>query len=257
MRWDEGYEPGEVEPTQNPIAQMHLDIGYEAPLWKSPGEEMSYCNHNYLLLGEIVRRISGQSLEAFSQERIFGPLGMQDSWYSVPEAVRSRIVRFPEDAAFTRFIAPLLPNSRGRDEIPWAPGGVFSTARDLAVFGQTFLNRGRYGDARILGPRTVAAMTRNHIPGIAARRGTELHNEASWGLGWTVQSNERWMYDASPFLPVGTYKHGGLGIVHLTIDPFDELVMVYFEVTMELKEDFLFVHNMEKFQNVIHSAIDD
>ena len=256
-RMEEGYEPDEVEPTQDPIVQIHLDIGYEASLWKPPGEEMNYCNYNYLLLGEIVRRISGQPLETFSQERIFGPLGMRDSWYSVPEAVRSRIVRFPEDSAYTRFLAPLHANSRGLEEIPWAPGGVFSTVRDLAVFGQTFLNRGRYGDARILGPRTVAAMTRNHIPGIAARRGNEIHKEASYGLGWSVQSNEKWTYDASPLLHVGAYQHSGIGASSLMVDPFDELVMVYFEVTMKLTEDLWFVHNTEKFQNVICSAIED
>ena len=61
---------------------------------KPPGVEMSYCSYGYDLLGEIVRRVSGQALADFARERIFEPLRMQDTFYSVPD-VRARIVRRP------------------------------------------------------------------------------------------------------------------------------------------------------------------
>ena len=57
--------------------------------------------HGYNFLGEIVRRVSGQSLAAFARERIFEPLGMQDTFYTVPDSMRARIVRRPLDAPFT------------------------------------------------------------------------------------------------------------------------------------------------------------
>src|SRR5439155_12367210 len=88
------------EETQHPWINEYLFLRYDAPLWKPPGVEMSYCSYDYNLLGEIVRRVSGQALADFASERLFEPLGMQDTFYIVPDAVRARIVRRPLDAPF-------------------------------------------------------------------------------------------------------------------------------------------------------------
>jgi CubicO group peptidase (beta-lactamase class C family) len=68
-----------TEETQHPSVHERLFLGCDAPLWKSPGVEMAYCSFGYRLLGEIVRRVSGQSLAEFARERIFEPLGMEDT----------------------------------------------------------------------------------------------------------------------------------------------------------------------------------
>ena len=162
---------------QHPKIHELLYLGYDAPLWKAPGVEMSYCSYGYDLLGELVQRVSGQPLADFARERIFAPLEMQDTWYSVPASVRHRIVRRPPTALLagpqspgwdTLSVYPLrgpkvawFPglDSREWEELPSGAGGVYSTALDMARFGQMFLNRGRYGAARILSPSAVAMMT--------------------------------------------------------------------------------------------------
>src|SRR5215831_10431898 len=138
--------------TQHPWIHEYLFLGYEAPLWKPPGVEMSYCSYGYYLVGEIVRRISGQALADFASARIFAPLGMQDTFYSVPDAVRARIVSRPLEAPWAATSLTGTPGlgSREHQERPSAAGGVYSTAMDMAIFGQMFLNRGRYGEVRIL-----------------------------------------------------------------------------------------------------------
>src|SRR5438128_3717040 len=68
-----------------PTPREYLEPRYDAPLSKPPGAEMSYCNMNYELLGEIVRRQSGESVAQFARDRIFGPLGMLDTDYVLPD----------------------------------------------------------------------------------------------------------------------------------------------------------------------------
>src|SRR5215831_13800342 len=176
------------EATQHPRINENLFLGYDTLLWKPPGVEMAYCNYGYNLLGEIVRRVSGQALADFASERIFEPLGMQDTFYIVPDAVRARIVRRPLDAPYaaTGPTVALGLETREYQERPGAAGGVYSTAMDMAIFGQMFLNRGSYGEVRILSSAAVAEMTRNQIPGISAQFRGEFFPEASWGLGWSI-----------------------------------------------------------------------
>jgi len=64
------------EATQHPGINEYLFLRYDAPLWKPPGVEMFYCSYGYMLLGEIVRRVSGQALADFARTRIFEPLHM-------------------------------------------------------------------------------------------------------------------------------------------------------------------------------------
>ena len=124
---------------------------------------------------------------------------MQDTFYIVPDAVRARIVRRPLDAPFAATTAMGTPGlgTREHQELPLANGGVYSTAMDMAIFGQMFLNRGSYGEVSILSPAAVAEMTRNQIPGISAQLRGEFFPEASWGFGWSIHGNkkapERWI----------------------------------------------------------------
>ncbi|GAG38496.1 unnamed protein product, partial [marine sediment metagenome] len=189
--------------TQHPAINERLFLGYDAPLWKPPGTEMSYCNYGYELAGEVVRRVSGRSLADFACERIFGPLGMKDTWYVVPDSARHRIVRRSEDAIDAAWL-----ESPETLETPWASGGVFATTMDTATFGQMFLNRGTYGGARILSRASVAAMTRNQIPGISARHGDQFFPEASWGLGWSVRGSKKAPAYGEPLQSPKAFCHG-------------------------------------------------
>ena len=245
------------EATQHPIVQEHLHLGYEAPLWKAPGQEMSYCSYGYNLLGEIVRRVSGSSLADFARERIFAPLGMNDTSYIVPDQVRDRVVLRPPTAPGALVLPPAWfgLNTRERQDVPLPSGGVFSTALDIAIFGQTFLDRGSHGAARILSPASVALMTRNQIPGVSATFGSEYFPEASFGFGWDVPGRKHaWIYGslASP----RTFEHVGNGGTQVWVDPDHAVVGVYFSTVLEQSPDGEWRWAGDLFQNAVIAAVE-
>lgn len=223
-----------LESNQHKRIHLLLNALYPIDLWKTPGEEMSYSNLGYMVLGELVRRVSGQAFEDFARERIFEPLGMVDSSY-----------RFDPDHA-ARFVkrGPGVPwgsddegggydNPRALD-VPHGGGGLNSTARDLAAFCQMFLNEGTYGGSRLLSRSAVKEMTRNQIPGVGCEFMDGWHDEASWGLGWSIQGNERWRYFHGSLPSVGSYNHGGAGGCFIMVDPVYEIVAGYLSVCPDI-----------------------
>lgn len=246
------------EETQHPWINERLFLRYDAPLWKPPGVEMFYSNYNYDLLGEIVRRVSGQALADFARARIFEPLGMQDTFYIVPDTVRARIVRRPLDAPFAATTADGRPGlgTREHQELPLAHTGVYATAIDMAIFGQMFLNRGSYAEASILSPAAVAEMTRNQIPGIGAQIPGEFFPEASWGLGWSIHGNKRAPRDGSLYSPQA-FDHHGAGGTYFWVDPVYESVGVYFSVALELIDVGRTKECYDLFTNAVTAAVVD
>jgi CubicO group peptidase (beta-lactamase class C family) len=245
--------------TQHPLVHQLLTLRYPAPLSKSPGTEMSYSNNNFLLLGEIIRRVSGRSLASFAQERIFNPLGMDDTMYIVPESLDPRIVKRPPDAAGAKRISRFNegPDSRQWQEMPFAPGGVFSTPKDMAIFGQMFLNGGQYGDVRVLSRPAVMEMIRNQIPGIGVDWFGTFVSEASWGYGWSVASNFKWRYNQGSLHSQQLFSHGGNGGVGLFVDPVYEIVLTYFSVVLEVTPRLEQKTDYDLLENAIIAAIID
>jgi uncharacterized protein YbbC (DUF1343 family) len=174
-----------------------------------PGNRIIYSDINFEVLGELVRRISGQPLDVYCSEHIFKPLGMKDTVFTPPSALRDRI-------APTEY----LPEPSGKilwgevhDPTAYRMGGVaghaglFSTADDLSLFARMLLEGGRYGDVRILNPRTVEKMTTPQTP---------PHKTPLRGLGWEINSpapHKRALF------PQGTYGHMGYTGTSLWIDP--------------------------------------
>jgi CubicO group peptidase (beta-lactamase class C family) len=208
-----------------PTPQEYLEPRYDGPLSKPPGAEMSYCNMNFALLGEIVRRQSGESPAEFARERIFGPLGMLDTDYVLPDSREHRLVRRPPGTPFP-FLSVRQTHTGGS-----AAGGVTSTALDMATFGQMFLNRGAYGGVQVLSSATVTEMTRNQIPGIGTTFFDGMYYpEASWGYGWGIHGNGKWKYFDGSLHSPRAFNHSGAGGVYLWVDPVYEIVGVYFSV---------------------------
>ena len=219
-----------AESNQHPDIHERLWSTYGAPLAKPPGAEMSYSNYGYDLLGEIVRRISGGSLSEFAERRIFKPLGMKDSSFGVRESSRARLVRRRMDAGYAESV-DTMPGLETRrfQQTPLAGGGVYSTAMDLAIFCQMFLDRGRHGETAFLSPASVAEMTRNQIPGVPARYNDEVFPDAGWGLGWDIHGNKKSLREGSLHSPA-TFSHGGAGGVYVWVDPVYEIVGCYFSI---------------------------
>ena len=274
-----GY-PGQLEPSLHRHVSSKRKAGFTlppCPAWRHPdnheilsfcwdaprdaaaGETMNYCNYNYVLLGEIVTRLTERRLEDLAEERIFAPLGMRSSSYVLPESDAHRVVRRASGLPFADpipffFFAGF--NSKAHRATPNPGGGVYSTPRDMAVFGQMILDGGRYGDARILSPAAVAAMTRDQIPGLKARLANIVAAHASWGYGWAIESPSKWSYFHGSLAPLGTLRHPGAGGAGLWIDPAHELVGVYFEVSPRLTERLDQVWNYDLFENAITGAVD-
>jgi CubicO group peptidase (beta-lactamase class C family) len=190
--------------------------GYEAALQelsrettdRQPGNEFVYSDLNFIALGEIVHVASGQTLDAFAVEQIYAPLGMHDTRFNPPPDWRPRIA--PTEAR-NRTLAYLKGEGtsatsgeilRGEvhDPTAWRMGGVaghaglFSSARDLAIYAQMLLNGGIYGRTRILMPLTVQAMTSPQSPKDSA----DIR-----GYGWDI--------DTSYSAPRGDVFRSGFG----------------------------------------------
>jgi CubicO group peptidase (beta-lactamase class C family) len=244
---------------QHPLIHELLCRQYPAPLWKAPGVEMSYSNHNYQLLGEIIRRVSGSSLADFATERIFQSLGMKDTYYIVPESLESRIVKRTPDAPFAQRVSRFNEglNSRQMQETPYGYGGMFSTAMDMAIFAQMFLNGGRYGDKQILSRPTVSEMTRNQIPGIGVNWFGTFVPEACWGYGWGLAGDTKWKYFWGSLHSAKAFGHVGAGGAQLGVDPLREIVLVFFSVVLEVTPRLEAKLKSDLFQNMIYTSINE
>jgi CubicO group peptidase (beta-lactamase class C family) len=255
-----GFTPPPCPANQHPILHKYLSLYWDAPRVAGVGEVMIYSNHNYELLGEIVCRLAGPSLDNRARARVFNPLGMEDSYYVVPRSKSPRVVQRAPEIVFGSLDESQFPRigSREWQGTPWAGMGLFTTPHDMAVFGQAILNGGRYGDARILSPAAVAAMTRDQIPGLRARIATWKEAEhASWGYGFGVVSPSKWKYYDGSLQTPGTLGHSGAGGAMLWIDRRHELVGAYFEVLRGMTKGLEPLWNFDLFQNAITAAIDD
>lgn len=161
------------------------------PLAHQPGEGWTY-GLNTDVLGHLVERIAGQSLDRFLDERVFAPLGMNDTFFVVPDAKQARLaaVYRQEDGELSRLPAGIIEDGPVVFSVdyPYAGtrlsggGGLVSTAHDYARFLQMLLNGGELDGVRILGPKTIELMTSDQT----SRLGVESFEGLAFGLGFSV-----------------------------------------------------------------------
>jgi beta-N-acetylhexosaminidase len=184
------------------------------PLVHEPGTQVEYSDLGFLLLGEIVQRLTGETLDTFAKENIFEPLGMKDSMFKPPRSLRSRIAPTEFDANYRQ----RLIVGEVHDENSWAMGGVaghaglFATAPDIAAFAQMMLNGGIYAYHRLLDRATIQQFTTRQDIGNSAR-----------ALGWdvVVQPSSAG-HDFSP----AAFGHTGFTGTSIWIDPQRDLFVV-------------------------------
>jgi CubicO group peptidase (beta-lactamase class C family) len=213
-----------------------------------PGSVMSYSGYGYGLLGEIIRRVSGQLYDEFVTEKLFKPLGMENTFYRIPEEARRRVVRRTPEAPCAEWI-----ETEEQINSVSAGGGAYSTAMDLAVFGQMFLNGGIYNETRILSPIAVKEMTRNQIPGVSSQYRDEVFPEAYWGYGWAINGTKR---DGGDLFSPEAYSHWGAGGPFICVDPVYETVTVHFSVELDHRRPFKNMY-VDYFNNTVLAAIND
>ncbi|MGG1948308.1 exo-beta-N-acetylmuramidase NamZ domain-containing protein [Trinickia sp. NRRL B-1857] len=184
------------------------------PLRAPPGQRVIYSDINFVVLGELVRRVSHRSLDEYCATHVFAPLGMSDTAFRLD---LSRIAR----AAPTTSDRQGIRTGRVHDPTAERMGGVsgnaglFSTADDLARFAGMLINGGRLHGRRILKPATVAALALPQTPSASARLpGAEA--ELARGLGWALDAPLASNRDRLPAL--GTLTHTGYTGTALWID---------------------------------------
>jgi uncharacterized protein YbbC (DUF1343 family) len=181
----------------------------------SPGERFVYSDINYVLLGEVVRRVSGKPLDEYAATHIFAPLGMKDTGFKPAAALLPRIA--PTEKVDGRMLRGVVhdPTARRMGGVA-GHAGLFSTAADLAIFCRMLLDGGRYNGVRILAPLTVAKMT-------SPASGSGDPNVR--GLGWDIDST--YSQNRGELLPVGSFGHTGFTGTSIWIDPATREFVVF------------------------------
>ena len=153
-------------PSQTPSMDEWLQKLGSLPLLAQPGERWMY-NVSGDALGALIARVSGRSLGAFMRERIFEPLGMQDTGFSVPPEKIDRLAAFyrfnRQTNALDFFDDPAASAWASAPPFELGSGGLVSTIDDYFAFSRMLLNGGRHGDERILSRATVALMSTDQL----------------------------------------------------------------------------------------------
>lgn len=207
-----------------PDLETHTDwSGYETAIKKAcaetlqskPGTAFKYSDINFILLGEIVQRVSGMPLQVFVQREIYGPLKMTDTGYLPPESELPRVA--PTEVVDGKPWRGVVhdPTARRMGGVA-GHAGLFSTASDLARYARMMLNLGELDGVRILKPETVKQMTSVQTPAdVAAKR----------GLGWDIDS--AYSGPRGNLFPPGSYGHTGWTGGSLWIDPFSKTFVIF------------------------------
>jgi CubicO group peptidase (beta-lactamase class C family) len=196
------------------------------PLLHEPGTVWDY-SLSVDILGQVIEAISGKPLSAFLAERLWQPLGMADTSFAVPDDKKARYARaFPNDPITGK---PQTVLHAGAKPIKFECGGGcgVSTASDYIRFSQMLLNGGALEDKRILGKKTVAYMTANHLgPGIQNNVAkTDPSREGyGFGLGFAVRLTPG---IAGVSGSEGDYNWGGAYGTFFWNDPKEELTVVF------------------------------
>ena len=183
-----GIAPGPDSPSLPPDEWMKRLGGL--PLIHQPGEGWMY-ETGFDVLGVLISRATGEPLEAFFRERIFGPLGMEDTGFHVPAAKLDRLASCYRADPETGALEPYDVAEENRWSRPPAfescGGGLVSTVDDYLAFCLMMLNKGKYGGERILSRPSVELMSTDHLTP-EQRAGTEMFfgNNSSWGFGLSV-----------------------------------------------------------------------
>jgi CubicO group peptidase (beta-lactamase class C family) len=202
------------------------------PLLFEPGREWNY-GVSTDVLGRVVEVASGQSLDDFMRTRIFEPLGMSDTAFYVDEAEHDRLAALyipsPVDRKATRMDA-MGDQAKTKPSMLSGGGGLVSTAADYHRFAQMLLNEGQLDGVRLLGSRTVAYLTDNHLPGHVDLEaiGRPLFAETTFdgigfGLGFSVVQDSI----ANKVLSSdGEFSWGGAASTTFWVDPVEQITAV-------------------------------
>ena len=191
----------------------------QQPLDFAPGARWQYSNMGIATLGRIIEVVSHQPYEKFIRSRIFGPLGMKDSFFFLPADRRGRL------ASLYTYTDGKLVKAKGDifrhgARYPMPEGGMYSTAADMAAFHQMMLNGGTYKGKRVLSPASVKLMTTLQTGNLKAAFSPGL----GYGLGWSIVREPLGMFRLNS---IGAFAKGGAFRPYGWVDPEKDMVGIF------------------------------
>jgi uncharacterized protein YbbC (DUF1343 family)/CubicO group peptidase (beta-lactamase class C family) len=181
-----------------------------------PGVRFAYSDINFILLGEIVHRLSGETLSDYARSLVFEPLGMNDTMFLPPASLRPRIAPTEIDDATGQPLRGIVhdPTSRNMGGVA-GHAGLFGTADDLARFAQMMIDHGTANGAQLFNPLTIEKFTTPQSP---------PDQPVLRGLGWDIDSPLSG--NRGDLFPIGSYGHTGFTGTSIWIDPFSRTYVI-------------------------------
>jgi CubicO group peptidase (beta-lactamase class C family) len=229
------------------------------PLEFSPGTAWNYSVSTDIV-GRLVELYSGEPFDEYLRRHLFEPLGMEDTGFFVPP---EKLDRFA--ACYDRGPGKVLRLQDDPEKSPYLElprfvsggSGLVSTAHDYLRFCRALIQGGELDGARILGRKTIELMTANHLPGgadlasLSVGMFSEVRNEGTgFGLGFSVNLDPVANQGAGS---VGEYAWGGAASTAFTIDPAEELILIFLTQLMP-SQTFDFRGQIKA---IVHGAITD
>jgi CubicO group peptidase (beta-lactamase class C family) len=207
-------------------ASEFLEAIYGQPLVFTPGTRGSYCTWGFIVLAELLRRVTGMPLEELGREQLFDPLGMSNTHFGYEEAWKDRIVPIFDD----HLQVPEALNRPALLAMVRGDTGAYSTTLDLAVLCQMMLNGGFYGGARVLSPVSVQRMVERQYPWWdtperLSGTGQEKFVHLSKGLCWMTRGGS--FYRGSDLMSSRAFFHGGHLGMRAVVDPEYDLITLF------------------------------
>jgi methyl acetate hydrolase len=254
-----GY--GFTNPIEYRLTQATKKNERELPLLSDPGSEWHY-SASTRVLGMIVEKITGESLEAYYQKRIFKPLGMVDTSYAVPTGKRSRVAtQYSHASGHLQELAPTpIPS------VPTAPfrgdGGLYSTVKDYGRFMQMILNGGHLGPAKILSESSVQLMGENNIGPIFVELQPDADQQRTkpfplgaghdkFGLGFQIASSDP---QYAKYRSPGSLSWAGIYNTEFWIDPVKHIGAVQMMQMLPFYDDGA-IRTLRDFEELVYQNL--
>lgn len=235
--------------TENITIEESVSRLAKLPLHHEPGEKYTY-SEGLDVLGHFIEVVSGMPFDEFLRTRIFDPLGMDDTWFYLPESKHSRLVTVQQknDAGEwepypVTFYDPEFPRT-GAMTFFSGGAGLSSTATDYARFLQMYLNNGEYNGTRLLSRTTIHFMMKNQI-------GDLWGPDAVYGLAFGVLTDAGEAKGGRG--SSGTFDWGGYFNTQYFADPEEQIIGILFKQTQGSTGD----ETGWKFRQLVFQAIDD
>ena len=228
-----------VSSVGNTALQLAQSLG-KLPVYFEPGSKWHY-GHSTDVLGAVIEVAAGKPLDELLRERIFDPLGMDDTSFYVPAAKAYRIAEpIHGEMGDNTMVRPMLSGG----------GGLNSSTENYVRFAQMLLNGGVYHGARIIEEDTLELMTRKYIGAEVSREFFFYGDRGDWGLGFHLQPTDGSNAD-------GPHNFGwqGIGGTIFIVDPNKDFFMIYMEQKRGGPRGSQFNNNVA--QQVIYSAMSE